>query len=91
VDLASRTRLPAIYTSRRAVEAGGLLSYGPDLGDMFRRAATYVDRILKGARPAELAVEQPKKFDLVINLRTARALKLSIPESLRRRADTVIQ
>jgi len=91
VDLAARSRLPAIYTSRRAVEAGGLISYGPDLRDLFRRAATYVDRILKGGRPGELAVEQPQKFDLVINLSTARALGLSIPDSLRRRADQVIQ
>ena len=91
VELASRNRLPAIYSSRRSVEAGGLMSYGPDTRDMFKRAASYVDRILKGARPGDLAVEQPKKFDLVINLRTARALKLSIPESLRKRADQVIQ
>jgi len=91
VELASRNRLPAIYTSRRAVEAGGLMSYGPDVADMFRRAAGYVDRIMKGARPGDLAVEQPKKFDLVINLRTARALGLAIPDSLRKRADQVIQ
>lgn len=90
VDLATRNRLPAIYTSRRAVEAGGLMSYGPDVRDMFRRAATYVDRILKGARPGEIAVEQPKKFDLVINARAARALGLTIPDSLRRRADQII-
>jgi len=91
VELAARNRLPAIYTSRRAVEAGGLMSYGPDVAEMFRRAAAYVDRILKGARPGDLAIEQPKKFELVINLRTARALGLAVPESLRKRADQVIQ
>ena len=91
VELAARNRLPAIFTSRRAVEAGGLMSYGPDVGEMFRRAAAYVDRILKGARPGDLAIEQPKKFELVINLRTARALGLAVPESLRKRADQVIQ
>jgi len=91
VDLAARHRLPAIYSSRRAVELGGLMSYGPDLRDTYTRAATYVDRILKGARAGDLAVEQPKKFELVINLRTARTLKLSVPESLRKRAVQVIQ
>jgi ABC-type uncharacterized transport system substrate-binding protein len=91
VELAARNRLPAIYPSRRAVEVGGLMSYGPDLPDLFRRAATYVDRILKGARPAELGVEQPTKFELAVNLKTARSLGLNIPESLRRRADHVIQ
>ena len=91
VDLAARNRLPSIFTSRRAVEVGGLMSYGPDVRDMFRRAATYVDRILKGAKPGDLAVEQPKKFDLVINARTARALGLAVPESLRKRADQIIQ
>ena len=91
VDLAARNRLPAIYSSRRAVEVGGLMSYGPDLRDLFRRAAVYADRILKGARPGELAVEQPAKFELAVNLKTARALGITIPESVRRRADHVIQ
>jgi putative tryptophan/tyrosine transport system substrate-binding protein len=91
VDLAARNRLPAIYPSRRAVEVGGLISYGPDLRDLYRRAANYVDRILKGARPGELAVEEPTTFELAVNLKTARALGLNIPESLRRRADHVIQ
>ena len=91
VDLAARNRLPAVYPSRRTVEAGGLMSYGPDLRDLFRRAATYVDRILKGAKPGELGVEQPTKFELAVNLKTARSLGLNIPESLRRRADHVVQ
>jgi putative ABC transport system substrate-binding protein len=91
VDLAARNRLPAIYPSRRAVEVGGLMSYGPDLRDLFRRAATYVDRILKGARPGDIGVEQPTKFELAVNLKTARSLGLNIPEALRRRADHVVQ
>jgi putative ABC transport system substrate-binding protein len=73
------------------VSTGGLMSYGPDLHDMFRRAASYVDRILKGAKPADLPIEQPTKFELVVNLRTAEALGLSIPQSLRVRADQLVR
>jgi putative ABC transport system substrate-binding protein len=91
VDLAARSRLPAIYESREYAEAGGLLTYGQDLYDLFRRAASYVDRILKGAKPADLPVEQPSKFELVINLKTAKALGLTIPRSLLQRADQLIE
>jgi putative tryptophan/tyrosine transport system substrate-binding protein len=91
VGYALKNRLPSMYNRREAVDAGGLMSYGADLADSYRRVAYYVDRILKGAKPADLPVEQPKKFELVINLRTAKQIGLTIPQSMLYRADKVIK
>jgi putative tryptophan/tyrosine transport system substrate-binding protein len=90
-ELATKSRLPTVFARRENAEGGGLMSYGPSLSGQFLRAATYVDKILKGARPADLPIEQPTKFELVINLKTAKALGLTIPQSLLQRADEVIQ
>ena len=90
-ELAARNRLPAVYELKEYAEAGGLMVYGPSTLEMFRRAATHVDKVLKGAKPGELPVEQPTKFELVINLKTAKALGLTIPPSLLLRADQVIE
>jgi len=91
VESAARSRLPAMYAFRQFADAGGLMSYGPNTPDSFRRAAVYVHKILKGAKPADLPIEQPTKFELVINLKTAKALGLTIPQPLLLQADQVIQ
>ena len=91
LDLAAKNRLPTMYSFRGYVDAGGLIAYGPNLADLARRAATYVDKILRGAKPADLPVEQPTKFELVINLKTAKALGLTIPQSVLGRADELIE
>jgi ABC-type uncharacterized transport system substrate-binding protein len=88
---AAKSHLPSIYNVGDFADAGGLLTYGPDRADLFRRAATYVDKILKGAKPSDLPVEQPTKFELVVNLKTAKALGITIPQSVRFRADRVIE
>ena len=90
IDFAARGRLPTMYTNREFVEAGGLIAYGASTSDLFRRAAGYVDKILKGAKPADIPIEQPTKFELVINLKTSNALGLTIPATLLARADEVI-
>jgi putative tryptophan/tyrosine transport system substrate-binding protein len=91
VELALKNRLPSMFEISTRVDAGGLMSYSADDAALFRRAAVYVDKILKGAKPADLPVEQPTKFELVINLKTAKALKLTIPQSVLFRADRVIK
>ena len=91
VDLSVKRRLPSIYSSREFVDAGGLMAYGVSYPDLYRRAAKYVDKILKGTKPGDLPIEQPTKFELVINLKTAKTLGLTIPPSLLGRADEVIQ
>ena len=91
IDLATKARLPAMHNNRAEVEAGGLMSYGPDRVDMHRRAASFVDKILKGAKPADLPVEQPRKFEFAINLKTAKQIGLTIPPNVLARAATVIR
>jgi putative ABC transport system substrate-binding protein len=90
-ELAMAHRLPTMFGGRDAAEAGGLMSYGPNYADFYRRAATYVDKILKGTKPAELPVEQPMKFELVLNLKTAKALGITMPPLLLFQADEVLQ
>jgi putative ABC transport system substrate-binding protein len=90
-DLAIKHRLPSIHGPSEYVESGGLLSYGPSYPDLFRRAAVYVDKILKGARPRDLPIEQPTKFELVVNLKTARTLRMTIPRTILLRADRVLE
>ena len=91
VERATKNRLPAMFGESQYTEAGGLMSYGPNITDLFRRAATYVDKILKGAKPADLPVEQPKKFELIINLKAAKQIGLTIPPNVLARADKVIR
>jgi putative ABC transport system substrate-binding protein len=91
LDLAAKNRLPAVYDDRSAVQADGLMSYGANQADLDRRAATYVDKILKGTKPAELPIEQPTKFELVINLKTAKQIGLTLPPNVLARANKVIK
>jgi putative ABC transport system substrate-binding protein len=91
LDFAAKNRLPAIYHYSEFVEAGGLISYGPDNTDVWRRAADFVDKILKGAKPGDLPIEQPKKFEFIINLNAAKQIDLTIPPNVLARADKVIR
>ena len=91
MDFAAKNRLPAVYPYREYVDAGGLMSYGPRYTDLFREAATFVDKTLKGIKPADIPVQQATNFELIINLKTAKALGLTIPPSLLGRADEVVQ
>jgi putative tryptophan/tyrosine transport system substrate-binding protein len=91
VDLAERNRLPAIYVGREFIEAGGLMTYGVSFPYLYFRAASYVDKIFKGAKPSELPIEQPTKFELIINLKAAKAIGLAVPPTLLSRADEVIE
>ena len=91
VDFALKSQLPSTYSNRQAVDGGGLMYYGADLSDSHRRIAIYVDKILKGAKPADLPVEQPTKFELVINLKTAKQIGLAIPSSVLAKTDSVIK
>ncbi len=89
--IAASKRIPAIYSYHEITEVGGLVSYGPNIPDMFRRASVFVDKILKGSKPGDLPIEQPTKFELVINLKTAKALGVTMPQQLLLRADRVIE
>ena len=91
IEFARQIHLPAIFNWREAVDEGALIAYGPDISDLYRRAATYVDKILKGAKPGDLPIEQPTRFDFVVNRRTANALGLKIPDSILLRADKVVE
>ena len=91
VEMALKQHLPGMYPTRQFAEEGGLMAYGPLIGDLYRRAATYVDKILKGAKPADLPVEQPTKFEFVVNLKTAKQIGLTIPPNVLARADKVIR